>query len=102
MSQINPGDVVRLLTEFFDADGEAADPTTVTLRIRPQGGTEEVWVYGTDNELIKDEVGNYHLDYPVPAIAPHRGLRFRFQWEGTGAVQVVEPGSFSVADPYRP
>lgn len=101
MSNIQPGDRPRLLTQFSDVEGVIADPTTVTLRVRPQGGAEVVYVYGTDAELIKDSVGNYHLDYPVPPIVPHRELIFHYQWEGIGAVQAVEPGTFVVSDPYR-
>lgn len=101
MSDIQPGDAVRLSAAFTNAAGTATDPTTVTLKVRPKGGTEEVFVYATDVELVKDTTGNYHLDYTVPTIAPHRGLEFSYQWIGTGAVAVVEPGTFSVSDPYR-
>jgi hypothetical protein len=101
VSDIQPGDGVRLAAAFTNAAGTATDPTTVTLKIRPKGGDEEVFVYGTDVEVVKDSTGNYHLDYTVPAITPHRGLTFHYQWTGTGAVAVVEPGTFSVSDPYR-
>jgi hypothetical protein len=101
MSSIQPGDAVRLSVAFTNAAGTATDPTTVTLKVRPKGGTEEVFVYQTDVELVRDTAGNYHLDYTVPAIAPERGLTFHYQWIGTGAVAVVEPGTFSVSDPYR-
>lgn len=101
MSDIQPGDAVRLSVAFTNSAGTATDPTTITLKVRPKGGAEEVFVHGTDAELVKDSTGNYHLDYTVPAIAPDRGLTFYYQWIGTGAVAVVEPGTFSVSDPYR-
>jgi hypothetical protein len=101
VSSINPGDAVRIAVTFTDSAVAAADPTTVTLRIRPKGGTEQTFVYQTNEELEKDSTGNYHLDYVIPEIAPHRGLTFYYEWKGTGAVAVVEPGTFSVTDPYN-
>ena len=99
MAHINPGDAVRLSTIFTDAAGVVADPTTVTLRVRPPGVAETVYVYLTDAELIKDSTGNYHLDYVVPATTTAEAT-FHYQWEGTGAVQAVEPGTFLVENDY--
>lgn len=99
MSDINPGDEVRLSVHFTDMAGDDADPTTVSLTIRPKypkGGIAETFSGG---ELDKDAVGLYHLDYTVPSIDPDHGMNFYYEWRGTGAVAVVEPGVFNVSDP---
>ena len=94
MADINPGDIVRVVTTpgFKNAAGTLTDPTTVSLRWRVAGGLETTWVYGTDAEVVKDSVGVYHADIPVIAA----GLHY-FRWKGTGAVTAAEEGTFTVA-----
>lgn len=100
MSSINPGDAVRLTAVFTNLDDADTDPTTVTLHVRPKQGSEKTFVYGTDAAVVRDSAGRYHLDFTVPSIAPHRGMKFLYEWQGTGAVAVVGSGSFSVSDTY--
>lgn len=92
MSQINPGDMVRVSTlpGFTNDAGALADPTTVTLRWRVAGGTETAWVFGVDSQVVRDSIGLYHADIPVVAV----GLHY-FRWEGTGTVVAAEEGTFS-------
>lgn len=82
----NVGDLARLWGEFRDDDDDPQDPTTVNLSIREPGGRIRKYTYGTHAALIKDSVGNYYLDYSVPA-----GWTF-FRWhsEGTGQAAVEE------------
>ena len=93
MSDINPGDIVRVATTpgFTDAAGTLTDPTTVRLRWRVAGGAATTWVFGTDAHVVKDSVGLYHADISV--VAP--GLHY-FRWEGTGAVTAAEESTFNV------
>lgn len=93
MSDINPGDIVRVDTApgFKNAAGTLTDPTTVSLRWRAAGGTETTWVYLTDSQIVRDSVGLYHADIPV--VVP--GLHY-FRWKGTGAVTAAEEGTFDV------
>lgn len=95
MSEINPGDIVRLTTTpgFTNSAGVLTDPTTVTLRWRVAGGTETTltWtaaVPGTD--IVKDSTGVFHADITV--VAP--GLHY-YRWAGMGAVVAAEEGTFS-------
>jgi hypothetical protein len=99
----NPGDMVRISAAFTDADGDPADPTTVTVRVRMRRSGEEAteYAYDTDDEVVRDSAGNYHLDYEVPALpANHRGMTFEYEWQGEGAVTAVEQGTFHVSDAF--
>ncbi|MFZ0324739.1 MAG: hypothetical protein WAN48_11480 [Actinomycetes bacterium] len=93
MSDINPGDVVRVSTSpgFKNAAGALADPTTVSLLWRVAGGTTTTWVYGVDSQIVKDSVGLFHADIPVLAA----GLHY-FRWIGTGSVMAAEESTFFV------
>jgi hypothetical protein len=99
MSEINPGDVVRVRTNdpdvagsgFKDVAGVLTDPTAVKLKWRAAGGPTTTWVYLTDSQVVKDSVGVYHADIPVTMA----GLHY-FRLEGTGAVVAAEESTFSV------
>jgi len=73
------GDVVRCSAAFTDADGAAADPTTLTFRWQTPAGVEASYVYGTDDELVKDGTGNYHVDLTID----NDGVWYH-RFEGTG------------------
>lgn len=92
MSDINPGDIVRVSTApgFTDADGELVDPTTVRLKWRVFSTDDLVtWVHGVDSEVVRDSVGLYHADIPVTKAGTHH-----FRWEGEGTLTAAEEGTF--------
>lgn len=99
MSDINPGDVVRVSTSpgFKDDADVLTDPTTVRLKWRRHGGATTTWVYGTDSEIVRDSVGLYHADIPVV----DHGLHY-FRWEGAGVVDAAEESTFSVSTNFAP
>ena len=101
MSTIHPGDAVRLTAAFVDAADAPADPTTITLRVRPKGAAETAYVYGVAAGLIRDGVGAYHLDYVVPS-----GLgattQVEYRWEAGGSVTAVEEGEFFATTRFYP
>lgn len=100
MTDINPGDLVRLTGTFANDAGALTDPSTITVsvRLRKRGATSASFVFGTDAEVVQDSTGVFHIDYLVPDIAPDRGLSIEYEWAGTGAVQSVEQGAFVVGD----
>lgn len=69
---------------FVDIDGAAADPDTITARVKQPDDSVTEFVYGTAPTLQRDGVGQYHLDYEVTQAGRHT-----VQWEGTGVVAVV-------------
>lgn len=85
------GDKVRVTASFTNLDGDAADPTTVTVKVQPPGGTITSYVHGTDDEVEKDATGVYHID-----LSTDRPGRWRYRWETTGLVEAAEDGHFDV------
>ena len=83
------GDVTRLTVAFVDLASVATDPTTVTFVMRAPDGTTTTYVYGTDSELVKDSVGNYHVDWTIA-----QELRHHYEFNGTGTVIASFPGEF--------
>lgn len=80
----NLGTAVRITASFTNFDEDAADPTTITIKISPPNRAEETYVYGTDPEIIREDVGVYHFDLPLDK----RG-HWYYRWIGTGAVEKV-------------
>lgn len=78
------GDEVRASVLFTDLSGAPADPTTVRAKLHYPNGAELTYVYGTDDELVKDETGSYYFDFTCETGGKH-AVRF----VGTGAVQVA-------------
>lgn len=84
------GNLVRVSAVFKDAAGTAIDPTTVGFKVRrPDTGAVTTYVYGTDAQLVKDSVGNYHVDVSADATGE---WPYRFYSTGTG--QAAQESSF--------
>jgi uncharacterized protein YfaS (alpha-2-macroglobulin family) len=77
------GDLVKVFVTFTDADGDATDPTDVTLVIRRPDGSVETVTTGFDHEA---DSGYYSYD-----VAMDMAGRWDAEWRGTGAVTAVEP-----------
>lgn len=87
---IDIGDAVRLSVVFKTLSTMVAlDPSTVVLKVEKPDGTEVQYQYLTDGSLIKDSVGNYHLDYVVT-----QGGMHYYKWIGSGNMNAAEEGSF--------
>ena len=82
MEVYNLGQKVRITAVFTDEDGEAGDPSAVYAVVKEPGEAAVTYTYGTDAEVVKDSVGNYHLDQALdrPGIWAAR-------WYSTGNVQ---------------
>lgn len=87
------GDVVRLAAVFKNTAGTAIDPTAVKVKIKQPGTDGTEYVYGVDGSLIKDSVGNYHIDVDATA----SGI-WRWKWYSTGSGKAANEGSFRVAE----
>lgn len=96
MNTYNVGDSVRLYVALVDVDGDAVDPTTLTLTVKPALGTAVSYTYAA-GEITKDSVGNYHKDYTV--LSGSGGMVY-YKFVATGTAIGSEPGSFAVrSDP---
>ena len=85
------GDVVRL-TGTFTVSGSATDPTTITLKVKPGGGTLLSYTYAA-GEITKSTTGVYYKDIPITAA----GVWY-YNWTSTGAVATAEEGFFFVRE----
>ena len=87
------GDVVRLTGTFKNQAGAFVDPGGVRVRVKNPLGTATVYVFGVDAGVIKDSVGNYHLDID----ADQEGVWF-YRWEGITTNKGAGEHSFEVRD----
>ena len=87
MNSYYNGTEIRL-TAAFTNNGVAIDPTTVTFRVKDPTG---VIVAYTSPAVVKDSVGNYHLDIAVGI----SGFWY-YRAEGTGAATVAGEAKLSV------
>lgn len=87
------GDGVRFKATITDLDGSAADPTTVTVKIRDPSGNTETLVYGVDGDVKKSGTGIYYVDRTID----EAGV-WRHRWAGTGAVVVAEEAGLTVKE----
>jgi hypothetical protein len=71
----------------------AADPTTVTLSVKEPSGTTTIYTYGTDPELVRDGVGEYHADLVLNTA----GLWW-YKFAGSGAVTAVKQDCIFVSE----
>jgi hypothetical protein len=89
------GDLVRVDTgeDGFRDEllGGALDPDTVNLTIRAPDGTITNYVYGTDAEIVRDDLGKYHAD-----IDANQSGAWRYRWWSTGTGQASEERQFQV------
>ena len=79
------------LTATLTVSGVATDPATLTIRVKDPTGAEVVYTLVSNPALVKDSVGNYHIDITV-GIA---GL-WSYHLESTGAVQASDDEQFVV------
>lgn len=76
--ECNDGDIRRWTADFFDPlnDDDPADPERVAFVFGPEGGTQTTWIYGTDDELVKDAVSKYHADVDTTGTTPPGGKTY--------------------------
>jgi hypothetical protein len=84
VNSYDAGDLVRVSVVWTDADSAAVDPDVVRFKFRPPNGTLTTYLYLTDAELVKDSVGNYHVD--VSVTNQPGTWNYRFEGETSGGV----------------
>jgi hypothetical protein len=67
------------------------DPTTVTAKLKKPDGSITTKVYGTDVEVVRDDVGIYHMD-----VAGDASGSWVIGWIGTGALPAQRELAFKV------
>jgi hypothetical protein len=95
-----PGSVVRVPLNIENSVTEAAaDPSSLVAIVRNPAGTETTYTYGSAVEVVKDSVGNYHIDVTVPLSNSSTAVgRWYVRWIGYGANAGASPdASFRVS-----
>lgn len=75
-------------------DGVPTDPAEVTWRVRT-GGAEDVYTSLTTPAVVKDAVGEYHLE-----ITPATEGTYFWRGEGTPPAEGAVEGNFLVSSAY--
>ena len=95
MGSHDKGNTVRVSAAFTTvATGAALDPTAVYCEYRDPSGNVTALVYGMDDALIKDSVGNYHVD-----IDADESGKWYYRFFSTGTGKAAGKGSFTVNPP---
>lgn len=84
--EYHSGNVVEFFTSdaFTDANGDPADPDSVTFRLMPPDGVEVSFTWPADAEVVRDGPGLFHTLVTVDTAG-----RYPYRFEGTGAVTVA-------------
>lgn len=90
----DPGTEVRL-SVLFEREGQAADPTAVSCKVRAPSGAITTYSYPSD--IARSGVGRYYLD-----ITPNVAGTWHYKWIATGAVAVQTEGSIRVREQVIP
>ncbi len=77
-------EVVRLQTTIRNSAGALADPTTVSLEVRPPGSTVTTYTYA-GGQITKASTGVYFYDLTL-----NESGRWYYRWLSTGTPAVVE------------
>ena len=92
MSAYNVGQSVKVFCDFTDADGAAANPTTVRCLVREPDGTETTYTSATTPAVTNPSTGRFQLI--LSADAP--GM-WSYRWEGdTGTTTPRDEDQFHV------
>lgn len=94
-NRIEPGDVRVLTVTVCDRDGTPGDPTDLTFTMNEPSGTVTTYQWKTDDELVRDDDGVFHVAWPITQTGTHR-----YAFHSTGTNAAYEEGSF-VAQPRR-
>lgn len=91
MDTFDKGDLVRCTGAFTNLAGTAIDPSTVLFKTKNPADTVVTYTYPTSPELVKDSVGNYHVD-----VNANLDGQWWTRWESTGTGQAAQESSFYV------
>ena len=86
------GDLVRSSVTFtIESSGVPDDPDTVSVSYIDPSGNVTTKVFGVDSEVIKDDIGDYHID-----IDADEADTWYHRWFGTGNI-IAPPAVWAAA-----
>ena len=78
MAAYHKGQSVKLSVAFTDANGAAANPTTVTCRVEKPDGTETAYTSASTPAVTNPATGSFQL-----IITADQSGMWTYRWEGT-------------------
>lgn len=81
------GNDVKWSVVFTDELGAAIDPDEVTFTLKAPDETETVFTYGTDEEVVRDDVGEFHI-WQAPGSEDDQEGEYTGYFRGTGNIGV--------------
>lgn len=88
------GGLLRVAGLFANIAGTAIDPSVVKFKYRAPTGDTVTYTYGTDVQLVKDSVGNYHVDLSLDIAGT-----WHYKFYSTGTGQAADESQFTVDTP---
>lgn len=82
------GDRVKIQGSFTDANGTAADPTAVAVKVRDPSGNVSTYTYAL-SQVTKQETGVYYMYVTIDEAG-----EWWYRFEGTGAVIAADEMHF--------
>lgn len=89
MAKYTVGGEATLTAKFYNKAGALADPTAVTVQIKPPSGATVT--YTTASGIVKDSVGVYHYD-----LALTKAGSWGYRFIGTGDVVAADEATLNV------
>jgi hypothetical protein len=85
-------DLVRISASFTDENGDPYDPEFLKFDIQHvETGNTQTATYGGDAALVRDSVGEYHIDFDCSASG-----RWSYRFTATGNGQTAASDTFRV------
>lgn len=94
MPEFEPITRIRIRAKIRGFDGVLSDPTTLECTVHEPDGTETTYVWGTDVELVKEDSGEFYLDWDASQAGQHK-----YRWQADGVIVASFGGSFNIRRP---
>jgi len=91
------GDKVRITVTCKNVTRVISDPDTLRFRFRKPDGTETVWTFGVDAQVVREAVGVFHVDLPL-TMASVLTKEWRYRWEAEGTFSAAYEKPLQVDD----
>jgi hypothetical protein len=103
MAEINVGDRITVSLQATDKDGKLVNPARLQFAYKDpdllpasgdKGNLDSPYVYGIDEELVRDATGKFHIDLPIDkaGLWKYRAIALDAEGKPWGATE----GSFFV------
>lgn len=92
------GSLITSTATYFDENGDAADPTVVTLKYKTGSGATITAVYPS-LPVTRVSTGVYQAELDTTGFTGPAQQLWTVQWAGTGNVQAIAVSHFQVTPP---